>query len=84
VKMTVAPGVERARVQLGLHVSELLESLAGGPDVQPAGMHPDYGPLYRVTGVTATGRAVTLTAQADRLPLTLVELAAEPAAPLAA
>jgi hypothetical protein len=84
VKMTLAPGVDAARRQLGLHVSELLESLGSGPDVQPAGMHPDYGPLYRVTGVTATGRAVTLTAQADRLPLTLVELSADPAAPLAA
>ncbi len=84
VKMTVAPGVESARQQLGLHVSELLESLAGGPTVEPAGMHADYGPLYRVTGITATGRAVTLTAQADRLPLTLVELSADPAAPLAA
>jgi superfamily II DNA/RNA helicase len=84
VKMTLAPGVESARHELGLHVSELLESLTGGPDVQPAGMHPDYGPLYRVTGVTGSGRAVTLTAQADRLPLTLVELSADPAAPLAA
>jgi hypothetical protein len=82
--MTLAPGVDTARRQLGLHVSELLESLASAPDVQPAEMHPDYGPLYRITGVTATGRAVTLTAQADRLPLTLVELSADPAAPLAA
>jgi hypothetical protein len=84
IQMLVAPGVESARVQLGLHVSELLEALGSGPDVQPAGMHADYGPLYRVTGVTGAGRAITIVAQADRLPLTLVELSADPAAPLAA
>ncbi|HEU5169432.1 MAG TPA: DEAD/DEAH box helicase [Gemmatimonadales bacterium] len=84
VQMSVAPGVESVRQQLGLHVNEIFDALGSGPAVEPAGMHPDYGPVYRVTGVTATGRAVTLTAQADRLPLTLVELSADPAAPLGA
>ena len=84
VKMSVAPGVEAARRELGLHVGELLEMLTAGPVVEPAGIHPDYGPIYRVTGVTSRGRAVTMVVQADRLPLSFIELGADPAAPLAA
>jgi SNF2 family DNA or RNA helicase len=84
VKMKVAPGVEAVRKQLGLHVAELVEMLAAGPVVEPAWVHPDYGSLCRVTGVTSRGRAVTLVAQADRIPLVLVELSADPTAPLPA
>jgi hypothetical protein len=36
-----------------------------------------------LTGVTGTGRAVRLTVQADRLPMTLVDLSADSEAPLA-
>ena len=45
-------------------------------------MHPDYGPLTVLTGVTGTGRGVRLTVQADRLPMTLVDLSADVEAPL--
>ena len=84
VMMQVAPGVESARRNLGLHVAELIEMLSSGPVVESADSHPDYGQMVRVTGVTPRGRAVTLLAQADRLPMTLIEIIADPAAPLAA
>ncbi len=84
VHVRAAPGVESARAQLGLHVAELLEMLAGSPQVVGAGHHPDYGPMTRITGVTSRGRAITLLAQADRLPMTLIEIGGDPAAPLAA
>lgn len=84
VRMTIAPGVEATRRQLGLHVAEILEILGAAPKVEPAGIHSEYGPTYRITGVTGSGRAVTLVAQADKLPLVIVELAGDPAAPIAA
>lgn len=84
VQMQQAPGVETARRQMGLHVNEVLEALGGGPHVERGPVHPDYGSTYRITGVTGQGRAVTLVAQADRLPLVLVEIGGDPAAPLVA
>ncbi|MDZ4862249.1 MAG: DEAD/DEAH box helicase [Gemmatimonadota bacterium] len=84
VHLNLAPGVEAARQQLGLHVAEVLEMLGGGARVEAAAMSPDYGPTYRIVGVTGQGRAITMVAQADRLPMTLLELAGDPAAPLAA
>ena len=44
---------------------------------QPAGSHPEYGDLVRLTGLTSSGRAITLVAQVDRLPLALVDIEAE-------
>ena len=84
VRMTLAPGVEATRHQLGLHVAEVLEMLGASPAVEPAGVHPEYGSVYRITGITGSARTVTMVAQADRLPLVLVELSGDPAAPLAA
>jgi SNF2 family DNA or RNA helicase len=84
VKMLLAPGVEATRNQLGLHVGELLEMLTAGPVIEPAGQHRDYGPMVRVTGVTSRGRAVVLLAQAERLPLVLIDISADAAAPLVA
>lgn len=79
-----APGVEASRKELGLHVAELLEILGAGPHVEVAGNHPDYGSMHRITGVTGSGRAITLLAQADRLPMALIQVSGDPAAPLAA
>ncbi|HJU64600.1 MAG TPA: DEAD/DEAH box helicase [Gemmatimonadaceae bacterium] len=78
-----ARGVEAKREQLGLHVDEILEAVESA---QPhdAGVSPEYGPLLRLTGVTRRGRAVHLTVQADRLPMMLVDLDADPEAPLLA
>ena len=63
-----------------MHLTELLEALesiepiGGVPTHQPAGSHPQYGELVRVTGLTSSGRAITLVAQVERLPLALVDI----------
>jgi SNF2 family DNA or RNA helicase len=80
--LQVARGVEAKRQQIGLHVAEILEALEHTASPETAGNHPDYGTLTLLTGVTGTGRAVRLTVQADRLPMTLVDLAADVEAPL--
>jgi superfamily II DNA or RNA helicase len=84
VKMIEAPGVHASRLQQGVHVAEVLEILGSNPRVETDGLHPDFGPTYRLIGVTGGGRAVQLKVQADRLPLVLIELIADPAAPIAA
>jgi SNF2 family DNA or RNA helicase len=70
-------GVEAKRQQLGLHVNELLEALENTAPAEPAG-HSAYGALVRITGVTGTARTVEVVAQADRLPMTIAELHADP------
>jgi len=77
-------GLETKRTQLGLHVSEILEALEHAAQPENAGMHAEYGPVQRITGVTRTGRAVILLIQGDRLPMTLVDIEADAEAPLAA
>jgi SNF2 family DNA or RNA helicase len=81
--LQLARGVEAKRQRIGLHVGEILEALEHTAEPEDAGAHPDYGPLTLLTGVTGTGRAVRLTVQADRLPMTLVDVAADVEAPLA-
>ena len=77
VHLRVMRGVEAKRQQIGLHVNELLEALENVPAPEPAGVHPEYGPLQRLNGVTGRGRAVSLLVQADRLPMALVDLDAD-------
>ncbi len=79
-----AAGWDAKRLRLGLHVTDVLEALesiepigGGGVTTQPAGTHPEYGELVRLTGMTSAGRTITLVAQVDRLPLTLVDIAVE-------
>jgi len=79
----LARGVDVKRHQLGLHVSEIIDALESAGSPEDAGLHPDFGPVQRITGVTGRGRGVTLVVQADRLPMALVDLSADPAAPLA-
>lgn len=74
-------GVEARREQLGLHVAELTEALETAHE-EDAGVSREYGPLMRLVGVTGRGRAVRVTVQADRLPMLLVEIDADPEAPL--
>jgi len=80
-----AAGWDAKRHKLGVHVTEVLEALesiepiAGVTTQQPAGSHPEYGELVRLTGLTSGGRAITLIAQVDRLPLVLVDIAVEAA-----
>jgi len=81
-----AAGWDAKRLRLGLHVKDVLEALesiepigGGGVPTQPAGSHPEYGELVRLTGLTSAGRAITLVAQVDRLPLMLVDITADAA-----
>lgn len=80
--LQVARGVEARRQQIGLHVAEIMDAMEHTASPESAGTHPDYGALTLLTGVTGTGRAVRLTVQADRLPMTLVDLSADVEAPL--
>lgn len=82
--LQLARGVEGKRQRIGLHVGEILEALENTAEPEDAGTHPDYGPLMLLTGVTGTGRAVRLTVQVDRLPMTLVDVSADTEAPLSA
>ena len=75
-------GVDAKRHQLGLHVNEILEALEHA-SAEDAGMHAEYGPLQRLTGVTGRAREVELLVQADRLPMVLVDLMSDVEAPLA-
>jgi len=80
-----ATGWEAKRRRLGVHLTELLEALesiepiGGVTTQQPAGSHPEYGELVRLTGLTSAGRAITLVAQVDRLPMALVDIQADAA-----
>ena len=84
-QLVKAAGWDAKRHRLGVHVTELLEALEsiepiGGVTIpQPAGGHPEYGELVRLTGLTSAGRAITLVARVDRLPLVLVDIEVEAA-----
>ncbi len=79
-QVTKAAGWDAKRQRLGVHVTEVLEALesiepiGGATTPQPAGSHPQYGELVRLTGMSSTGRAITLVAQVERLPLVLVDI----------
>jgi hypothetical protein len=80
-----APGWNAKRHRLGVHVTDLLEALESiepmgdAPVWQPAGRHPQYGETVKLTGLTSAGRAISLVAQVDHLPLVLVDIAADAA-----
>ena len=79
-QVTKAAGWDAKRQRLGVHVTEVLEALesiepiGGATTPQPAGSHPQYGELVRLTGMSSTGRAITLVAQVEHLPLVLVDI----------
>ena len=80
-----AIGWEAKRQRLGLRLTDILEALesiepiGGVTPLQPAGSHPQYGELVRLTGLTSAGRAITLVAQVNRLPMALVDIAVDAA-----
>jgi hypothetical protein len=84
-QLVKAIGWEAKRHRLRVHLTEVLEALesiepiAGATTPQPAGRHPDHGELVRVTGLTSAGRAITLVAQVDHLPMALVDIEADAA-----
>jgi SNF2 family DNA or RNA helicase len=82
-QVTKAAGWDAKRRRLGLHVTEVLEALESIEPIgfgegitthQPAGSHPQYGELVRLTGLSSSGRAITLVAQVHRLPMVLVDI----------
>jgi SNF2 family DNA or RNA helicase len=82
-RLVKAAGWDRKRQRLGVHMTEILEALesiepiARATPLAPAGSHPQYGPLVRLTGLTSGGRAITLVGQVERLPLALVDIAVD-------
>src|SRR5213593_241413 len=86
-QVTKAPGWDAKRQRLGIHVTGVLEALESiepiggveGVTTQPAGSHPQYGELVSLTGLSSSGRAITLVAQVDHLPLVLVDIQADTA-----
>src|SRR5437867_1404608 len=83
-QVTKAPGWDAKRQRLGIHVTGVLEALesiepigGGITTPEPAGTHPQYGELVRLTGLTSSGRTITLVAQVDHLPLVLVGIQAD-------
>ena len=82
-QLVKAPAWDKKRQRLGVHVTEILEALesiepiAGATPLVPAGTHPQYGELVKLTGLTSAGRAISLVAQVTRLPMTLVDIAAD-------
>src|SRR5882724_8671059 len=78
-----AAGWDAKRQRLGVHVTEVLEALksieriGGVTTHQPAGSHPKYGELVRLSGLSSSGRAIALVAQVDRLPLFLADIEAD-------
>jgi superfamily II DNA/RNA helicase len=70
-------GVDARRDMLLLHVSEVMEALEQA-EVRDGEVSREYGPLVNISGATRLGRAVHLTVQADRLPMLLVRLDADP------
>ena len=81
--VTKAAGWEAKRLRLRVQINELLEALesiepiGGATTTQPAGTHPQHGELVRLTGLTSSGRAITLVAQVEKRPMTLVDIAVE-------
>src|SRR5438132_9215870 len=84
-----AAGWDAKRQRLGVHVTEVLEALksiepiGGVATQQPAGSHPQYGDLVRLSGRSSSGRAIALVAQVDRLPLFLADIEAHAEGPSA-
>jgi SNF2 family DNA or RNA helicase len=81
--LAVALGVEAKRHRIGLHVSEILEALERAAAPEDVSVHPEHGPLKRVSGVTGAGRRVHLVVQADELPMMLADIDADGPAPSA-
>jgi SNF2 family DNA or RNA helicase len=82
--LVLARGVDAKRHRLGLHVNDVLEALERASVPQDEGVHPEHGPVRRVSGVTGVGRTVHLIVQGDQLPMTLVDIEADDSAPPAA
>jgi SNF2 family DNA or RNA helicase len=74
--LSLAAGVDARRRQLDVQPHDILEAMEHAGPAEDAG-NSEYGRLVRVTGITGTVRTVVLTAQADRLPMTIVAIDAD-------
>ncbi|MCL4214479.1 MAG: DEAD/DEAH box helicase [Gemmatimonadales bacterium] len=72
-----APGFEAQRAALGVHKAELLDALGHCDHVERAGASIDYGALHRLVGRSGRDRHLVVVAQAERLPMTLVEISGD-------
>jgi len=70
-------GIEAKRELLMLNVTEVVEALENAHE-QEAEPSREWGRLWRLTGITGRGRAIEMVVQADRLPMLLVDLDADP------
>lgn len=75
-QLPYAQGAQARAQQIGLHVNEIFEALDGCAETDSP--HPQYGALSMLSGLTKRGRAVHLKVKADRLPMLLVEVDADP------
>jgi SNF2 family DNA or RNA helicase len=84
-QLVKTPGWDKKRQRLGVHMRDLLEALESIEPVgelatpSPAEQHPEYGELVKLTGLTSAGRAISLVARVDRLPLVVVDIGADAA-----
>jgi len=77
--LRLVPEAELKRHRIGLHVAEIMEALEHTTSTADAGIHPQHGSLRSVTGTTGAGRVVRLLVQGDELPMTLLDMDADPA-----
>jgi superfamily II DNA/RNA helicase len=70
-------GVRAVQEQLTLSIVEILEALEQA-DVRESRQSREYGALVWIQGVTRRGRAIGFEVQADRLPMLLVRIDADP------
>jgi hypothetical protein len=66
--------VDAKRHRLGLHVSEIMEALERADAPRDEGVHPEHGPIRRVSGVSGVGRTVHFIVKGDQLPMVLVDI----------
>ena len=78
-RVVKAPGWDTKRLRLGLHLKDVLEALESIEPIGVAGEQPEPGAPVRLSGMTSTGRVITLVAQVDRLPMVLVDIQADAA-----
>ncbi len=74
-----APGWDTKRLRLGLHLKDVLEALESIEPIGVEGEQPEPGAPVRLSGMTSTGRVITLVAQVDRLPMVLMDIQADAA-----
>ena len=76
--LNLVEGIRARQETLLITVPEILEALEGA-EVRASRQSREYGALVWIHGVTRRGRGIDFEVQADRLPMLLVTLGADPA-----